>query len=453
MKKVLVANRGEIACRIFKTCKKMGLQTVAIYSEADADAQHVQQADEAVLVGPAQAAQSYLNVEAILGAIESTHADAVHPGYGFMSENTSFAAHIMDAGKRWIGPSPETIKLMGDKERARNIAAAAGVPVLPASEAFDENDVAAIVQTADEIGYPLLVKAAGGGGGIGMRRVDTPDKLEAALRATQNQATRSFGDGKVYLEKFIEKARHVEVQVFGLGDGRAATLSTRDCSVQRRFQKLVEEAPAPYLPPDMVKSICDAALSLAQSQKYASAGTVEFVVDTASDTFFFLEMNTRLQVEHGVSELILGIDIVERQLRLAAGDVSGELLEIPAPQGHAIEVRVCAENPEKGFLPQPGRLDTLTWPGDMENIRIDTGVQQGDSVTPFYDPMIAKIMSYGADRNAAADRLVRALREVRIEGVSSNLAFLINALEHPEFRAGNMTTAFVEHHLKDLIGE
>ncbi|WNK00921.1 biotin carboxylase N-terminal domain-containing protein [Thalassospiraceae bacterium LMO-JJ14] len=452
MKKILVANRGEIACRIFETCKKMGLQTVAVYSEADANALHVQRADEAVLIGPSPAQQSYLNVDAILAAVESTNADAVHPGYGFLSENTAFAKRIMDVGKNWIGPSPETIKLMGDKERARNIAAAADVPVLPASEPFDENNVAAIVQAAEDIGYPLLVKAAGGGGGIGMRRVDAPEKLEAALLATQNQAARSFGDGKVYLEKFIEKARHVEVQVFGLGDGRATTFSTRDCSVQRRFQKIIEEAPAPFLPAEMVEAICAAALSLAQTQKYASAGTVEFVVDTETDTFFFLEMNTRLQVEHGVSELVLGIDIVEKQLRLAAGETSDELLEARALQGHAIEVRVCAEKPEKGFLPQPGSLDTLVWPSDMEGIRIDTGVQQGDSVTPFYDPMIAKIMSTGADRTQAADRLVRALRDVRIEGVSTNLAFLINALEHPDFREGNITTAFVEHHLSDLIG-
>lgn len=452
MKKVLVANRGEIACRIFETCRKMGLQTVAVFSEADANALHVQRADEAVLIGPAPAQQSYLNVDAILAAVESTNSDAIHPGYGFLSENTAFAGRIIDAGKRWVGPLPETIKLMGDKERARNIAFAAEVPVLPASEPFDENNIAAIVQAAEDIGYPLLVKAAGGGGGIGMRRVDAPEKLEAALVATQNQATRSFGDGKVYLEKFIEKARHVEVQVFGLGDGRAATLSTRDCSLQRRFQKLIEEAPAPFLPAEMIEAICQAALSLTEAQKYASAGTVEFVVDTQANTFFFLEMNTRLQVEHGVSELVLGIDIVERQLRLAAGDSSGELLQARTPQGHAIEVRVCAEKPEKGFLPQPGRLDTLVWPGDMEDIRIDTGVQQGDSVTPYYDPMIAKVMSSGADRTQAADRLVRALREVRIEGVSTNLAFLINALEHPDFRAGNITTAFVEHHLNDLIG-
>lgn len=453
MKKVLVANRGEIACRIFQTCKRMGLQTVAVYSEADAKSLHLQLADEAVFIGEAPATKSYLNVDAILAAAIKTGADGIHPGYGFLSENTAFATRIIDAGMSWIGPSPETIKLMGDKECARNIAAAAGVPVLPASDPFDENNVSAILQVADEIGYPLLVKAAGGGGGIGMRRVNTPDKLESALIATQNQAARSFGDGKVYLEKFIEKARHVEVQVFGLGDGRATTFSTRDCSVQRRFQKIIEEAPAPNLPSDTVTAICKAALSLAQSQNYASAGTVEFVVDTEAGTFFFLEMNTRLQVEHGVSELILGIDIVEKQLRLAGGEVTDDLLDAHAPQGNAIEVRVCAEKPEKGFLPQPGSLNTLVWPGDMENIRIDTGVQQGDSVSPFYDSMIAKIMATGADRTAAVDRLVEALRQVRIEGVSTNLSFLINALEHPDFRAENMTTAFVEQHLAELISE
>ncbi|SLN63708.1 acetyl-CoA carboxylase biotin carboxylase subunit [Oceanibacterium hippocampi] len=451
MKKVLVANRGEIACRIMRSCREAGIATVAVYSEADASALHVASADEAVLVGEAPAAKSYLDVDAILNAAARTGASAIHPGYGFLSENAAFAEAVEAAGLVWIGPAPETIRKMGDKERARWIAHAAGVAVLPASEPFDGGDMDALLGAAAGIGFPLLVKAANGGGGIGMRRVDDPAKLAAAVNATHGQAERLFGDGKVYLERFIRRARHVEVQVFGTGDGRAQAFWERDCSVQRRFQKVIEEAPAAGLSEARRVAMCEAAAALARAENYRGAGTVEFIVDDDSGDFYFLEMNTRIQVEHGVTEMILGIDLVARQLALAFGETSDALLESQAPNGVAIEARLYAERPEKGFLPQPGTLETLVLPTEMAGVRVDSGVRQGDAVSPYYDPMIAKVIAYGADRAAAIAKLEAALRATRIEGLSSNLGFLLNILGHADYRAGAVCTNFVETNLGELV--
>lgn len=452
MNKILIANRGEIACRVIRSCHALGLRSVAVYSEADEEAMHAAEADEAFCVGPAHALKSYLNVDAILAAAKESGAEAVHPGYGFLSENADFADAVEAAGMVWVGPRSAAIRDMGDKAKARAIAEAAGVPVLPASEPYDGGDVQPLLAAADAMGYPLLVKAAGGGGGIGMRKVDDPAKLAAAITSTHEQAARSFGSGKVYLEKFIPRARHIEVQVFGLGDGRAAAFSERDCSVQRRFQKVIEEAPPAGVTAEHHKAMSEAAVALAAAQNYRSAGTVEFIVDADTGDFYFLEMNTRIQVEHGVTEMVLGIDLVARQLELAGGDTFEALLQAPAPEGVAIEARIYAERPEKNFLPHPGTLETLVLPEDMDDIRVDTGVRQGDKVTPYYDPMIAKVIAKGADREAAIDRLAEALRATRVEGLSTNVGFLLNVLAHPVYRDGPVCTDYIDRHLADLIG-
>ncbi|WP_373089378.1 acetyl/propionyl/methylcrotonyl-CoA carboxylase subunit alpha [Sneathiella sp.] len=453
MKKILIANRGEIACRIARTCRQMGIQTVAVHSDVDAHALHVKNADQSVAIGPAPAASSYLDKTALINAALSTGAEAIHPGYGFLSESGDFAQAVEAAGLIWIGPPPQTLRDMGDKNQARHLATAAGVPVLPASAPWDGGDMQPLLQAANEIGFPLLVKAAGGGGGIGMRRVDTPDKLEATVSATHSQAARSFGSGKVYVEKFIQRSRHIEVQVFGTGDGRAVALWDRDCSVQRRFQKVIEEAPAADISPEHRKAMSDAAVTLAKATSYRSAGTVEFIVDADTGNFFFLEMNTRIQVEHGITEMILGVDLVERQLKLANGEISDNLLSVPEPRGVAIEARIYAENPAKGFLPQPGTLNVFVLPEGMENVRIDTGVTQGDSVTPFYDPMIAKVMAFGSDRNAAIDRLHDALAAIRLDGLASNLPFLIRSVLHPVYRAGPVCTDFITTYQNELVND
>jgi len=453
MKKILIANRGEIACRIARTCRQMGIQTVAIHSDVDAHALHVKTADQSVAIGPAPATSSYLDKTAIINAALNTGAEAIHPGYGFLSESGDFVQAIEAAGLIWIGPDQQTIRDMGDKARARHLAASAGVPVLPASDPWDGGDIQPLVQSAIDIGFPVLVKAAGGGGGIGMRRVDSAEKLAATVNATHSQAQRSFGTGKVYVEKFIRRSRHIEVQVFGTGDGRAVALWERDCSVQRRFQKVIEEAPAADITPEHRKAMTEAAVTLAKATNYRSAGTVEFIVDADTGNFYFLEMNTRIQVEHGITEMILGIDLVQRQLKLAAGEITDDLLSAPEPMGVAIEARIYAENPAKGFLPQPGTLDVYSLPSDMEGVRIDTGVAQGDSVTPFYDPMIAKIMAFGPDRMAAIDRLHGALAAIQLEGLASNLPFLMRAVRHPAYRAGPVCTDFIATYQDELVND
>jgi 3-methylcrotonyl-CoA carboxylase alpha subunit len=450
MRKLLIANRGEIACRIARAAQALGVATVAVYAEADAAALHVAAADEAVAIGPSKPAASYLRIEAILEAAQQTGADAVHPGYGFLAENAAFAATVEAAGLIFVGPTPAQIAMMGDKARAREAAEAAGVPVLPASTRIAPGALDGLEEAAAQVGFPLLVKAVAGGGGIGMKLVAKPDELRPAVEALQSMAARAFGDGTAYLERYVAAARHVEVQVFGLGDGRAAHLFERECSMQRRFQKILEESPSPGISPETRSAMCAAAQALAERTGYRSAGTIEFVVDDETGAFFFLEMNTRIQVEHPVTEMITGLDLVQLQLRLARGeDVAPALAGVTA-HGHAIECRLCAENPERMFLPSPGRITRLVWP-EMPGLRIDSGVREGDTVTAFYDSLLAKIIVWGADRAAAIDAMRAALAGVTIEGIVTNLGFLRRLLDHPAFIAGATTTGFIETHRATLF--
>ncbi|SDX69639.1 acetyl-CoA/propionyl-CoA carboxylase, biotin carboxylase, biotin carboxyl carrier protein [Albimonas donghaensis] len=451
MKKVLVANRGEIARRVIRACREAGLATVAIASEADAGSLHARDADECVIVGPAPARASYLRVDAILEAAARSGADAVHPGYGFLSESAEFAAAVQAAGLTWIGPAPATIARMGDKQRAREAAAAAGVPVAPGSPRFAEDAPEDQVRAAAAaVGYPLLIKAASGGGGIGMRRVDRPERLAAVLASARATAGKAFGDATVYLEKFVPDARHVEVQVFGWGAAGAQAFGERDCSLQRRFQKVVEEAPAPGLSDTTRAAMADAAVALCRAVDYEGAGTVEYVYDAATSAFFFLEMNTRIQVEHPVTEMAAGVDLVRMQLDYAAGRSPA-----PGPQamltGHAIECRLYAEDPAKGFLPSPGKLSRFRTLAPGPDLRIETAYAEGDEITPYYDPMIAKIILRGADRDAARRAALATLRAVEIEGVATNLRFLIACLEDPDIIAGRLDTGLLERRRTALV--
>lgn len=441
--KLLVANRGEIAVRIFRSCRALGIGTVAIYSEADAGSRHVEVADEGRLIGPPPARESYLVTEAILAAARETGAQAIHPGYGFLAENPGFAEAVAGAGLRWIGPSPDVIRQMGDKQAARDLAEQAGVPIVPGSRRFAPDALDGLDQAAAEVGYPLLVKAVAGGGGIGMSRVETPETLSRAVATTQSMAAKSFGDGTIFLERFIPRARHVEVQLFGFGDGRAIHLYERDCSLQRRFQKVIEESPAPGLPEPVRHAICEAALKLARAVRYEGAGTVEFIVDAASFDFFFLEMNTRIQVEHPVTEEVAGVDLVAMQIEQARGTLPEIEQGAISCRGHAIECRIYAENPARMFMPSPGRLTRFRI-AEGPKIRIDSGFREGDEVTPYYDPMLAKLIAWGEDREQARTRALAALRASEIEGVKTNRAFLIACLEDEEFRAGNVHTGLID---------
>ncbi|MEM7540658.1 MAG: biotin carboxylase N-terminal domain-containing protein [Pseudomonadota bacterium] len=451
MKRLLVANRGEIACRVIRAAQALNIETVAVYSEADQDALHKNTADQAHAIGPAKAQESYLNVENVLAAAAASGADSVHPGYGFLAENSAFARRVEGAGLIWVGPRPEQIDAMGDKERARAIAAQAGVPVLPGSARFAPGDNQGLEGAAEDVGYPLLVKASAGGGGIGMRQVGSPEKLREVAEATQGMAERSFGDGTIYLERYVPKARHIEIQVFGLGNGEVVHFWERECSIQRRFQKVVEEAPAPGLPGAVREAMAKAAVALASSQSYAGAGTVEFIVDADTYDFYFLEMNTRIQVEHPVTEMVTGADLVQLQLRLAGGSLTTLSQEDISLQGHAIECRIYAENPAKMFLPSPGPLAVFKLPEVSTSCRVDTGFQQGDAVTPYYDPMIAKLIVHAASRAAALQAMSDALGQTAIEGIQANEVFLNNVIEHPSFAAGDCFTGFIDQHKDALI--
>jgi 3-methylcrotonyl-CoA carboxylase alpha subunit len=453
MNKLLIANRGEIACRVIRSAKSLGIRTVAVYSEADAQALHVKTADESVLLGPAKASESYLNVERVLAAAAETNADAVHPGYGFLAENADFATRVSDAGLLWVGPTPNQIRAMGDKERARTIAENAGVPVLKGSPRFAMDDLKGLHEAAAGVGFPLLVKASAGGGGIGMRLVDGPELLDKTVTSTQAMALRSFGDGTVFLERYIAKARHIEIQVFGFGDGRAIHFYERECSIQRRFQKVIEEAPAVGFPTTMRDRMTQCAVALTQSQQYAGAGTVEFIVDAATNEFYFLEMNTRIQVEHPVTEMTTNVDLVALQIKLARGDDLAALTQDSVSQsGHAIECRLYAENPAKMFMPSPGKLETLVLPDPTAGVRVDTGVRQGDVVTPYYDPMLAKLICHADSRSAAIDLMQTNLRYTSIEGIANNVSFLKNVMAHRQFQTGDIFTGFIDTYKTDLIG-
>lgn len=441
---LLVANRGEIACRIIRAAKKLSLRTIAVYSEADLELPHVGHADEAVLIGGARAADSYLRADLLLEVARQKGATMVHPGYGFLSENASFAMACENAGISFVGPSAQVITLMGDKDQARKAAARAGVPVLPGTGKLDPSDATAVLTGGDATGYPLLVKAAAGGGGIGMRKVTTSEELVAAVQATAGMAQKAFGDGAVYLERLVERARHVEIQVFGFGDGTAVHLFDRDCSLQRRHQKVVEEARAPFIEDGVREKMASAAVALAASCRYEGAGTVEFLYDAAQQQFFFLEMNTRIQVEHPVTEMITGVDLVAAQLRLAMGEpLQSELAQHNIRfDGYSVEVRVYAENPVKNFMPSPGPLNEFRLP-EGEGIRIETGYREGNRVTPFYDPMIMKVIAHGSTRTGAIDRLQEALAGVHIEGIRHNVPYLQAILAHPGFRRGDLHTGFL----------
>ena len=455
-KKLLVANRGEIACRIFRTCERLGIPTVAVFSDADVLSPHVAQADEAIRIGPAKVGESYLNIPAILAAVVDVGADAVHPGYGLLSERRAFADAVRHAGVTFIGPPSQALDAFGDKIRARQIARRAGVSPPPGSEEpVDPKNGALLVAEAERIGLPLLIKAAAGGGGIGMQIVRELSELERAAQTCADRGLSAFGDGRIYLERYLEQPRHIEVQIFCDAHGNAAVLGERECSVQRRHQKIIEESPSPAgffagaQGTERRAKLWAAALSVVREVDYRGAGTVEFVAD-ARGGLYFLEVNARPQVEHPVTELVTGLDLVELQLRVAAGEALPSRALEPELRGHAIEVRLYAEDPEKGFLPQPGRLEEFSLPSALDGVRIDSGVAVGQEVTPYYDPMLAKIAALGSDREQALRRLVGALGacQVRLMGPkgprATNLAFLQKVLRSAEFQSGEYDTSLAE---------
>jgi acetyl-CoA carboxylase, biotin carboxylase subunit len=437
---VLVANRGEIARRVVATARKLGIRSVAVYSDADAALPFVQEADEAVLIGPAQPASSYLNAAAILAAARQTGAQALHPGYGFLSENPDFAAAVIEAGLVWVGPSPASIEQMGDKIRARNMMERSGVPVAPGTR-DPVADVPAALAAAEGIGYPVMIKAAAGGGGIGMSAARDPAQLAAGFETARSRAERFFGSPAILLERYVERARHVEVQILGLTDGRVVALGERDCSVQRRHQKVAEETPSPGINAELRARMLAAAILAGLAVRYQGAGTVEFLVDVETADFVFLEMNTRLQVEHPVTELVTGIDLVEQQFRIAAGDDVSFEPDAVVPAGHAIELRIYAEDSRR-FLPSPGTIETWSEPAGP-GLRVDAGYAAGNTVTPYYDPLLAKLCVHGADRRQALARARAAVAAFRISGLRTNLEFHAELLASAEFSSGDYDTSLV----------
>ena len=448
---LLIANRGEIACRVIRTARRMGIRTVAVYSHADAKALHVRMADEAVHIGPSPARESYLRGDKILEAAKATGAEAIHPGYGFLSENADFAQAVIDAGLVWVGPKPASIRAMGLKDAAKKLMTEAGVPVTPGYLGEDQ-DPKRLRQEADSIGYPVLIKAVAGGGGKGMRRVDEAGQFGDALESAKREAASSFGDDRVLIEKYITSPRHIEVQVFGDSHGNVVHLFERDCSLQRRHQKVIEEAPAPGMDAETREAVCGAAVRAAQAVNYENAGTIEFIADASeglrANRIWFMEMNTRLQVEHPVTEEITGQDLVEWQLRVASGEPLPKSQDELSIHGHAIEARLYAEDPAKGFLPSIGKLDHFDL-GDEG--RIETGVEEGDHISPFYDPMIAKLIGAGADREGAVGEVAAMLAHVEVWPVRTNAGFLFNAVLHPDFDAGRIDTGFIERNLAELV--
>jgi acetyl-CoA carboxylase biotin carboxylase subunit len=441
IRKLLVANRGEIACRIMATCRRMGIRTVAVYSDADRDALHVATADEAVCIGPAEASGSYLNVEAILDAAKQTDADAIHPGYGFLSERVALAEGCAAHGIVWVGPKPDAITRMGSKIESKRIAEAADVPCVPGYHGAAQDD-AALEAAAKKIGYPILIKASAGGGGRGMRAVQHPEELAPALALARAEAQAGFGDPSLLIEKLIQRPRHLEVQLAGDKHGNLIHLFERECSIQRNYQKLIEEAPAPNLPPEVRAALLEAALNLGNAIGYDSLGTVEFILDADGGGPWFLEMNTRLQVEHPVTEMVTGLDLVELQICVADGEALPVTQESVKLHGSAIEARINAEDPAAGYRPALGEI-LLFAPPAQEGVRVDTGVRTGSVVTPYYDSLLAKVIAYGPDRNIAAARLSGALGELSILGIKSSQAFLRDIVDHPSFRAGRLTTRFI----------
>ncbi len=454
IRRVLVANRGEIAIRVMRACRDEGISAVAVHSDPDASARHVRMADAAVNVGEASAASSYLRADRVLDAARRLGADAIHPGYGFLSENEAFAAEVEAAGLAWIGPPPAAIAAMGDKAKARACVIAAGVPVVPGTEPLADERAAA--EAARRIGFPVLIKAVAGGGGKGMRKVASADELASAFAMARSEARNSFGDDAVYIEKFLERPHHVEIQVFGGPDGKAIHLGERDCSTQRRHQKLIEEAPSPIVTPALRDRMGRVAVAAADAVGYVGAGTCEFLVDPGDrdadgiPRFYFLEMNTRLQVEHPVTEMVTGLDLVRLQLRVARGEPLGLVQQDIALSGHAVECRIYAEDPARGFAPSPGRLMSFR-PPEGPGVRVDSGVEAGDEISIHYDPMIAKLLTHGRDRTEAIERMQRALREFAIGGVATSIPFHQHLLDHPVFREGHVDVNFVDREMKDAL--
>jgi propionyl-CoA carboxylase alpha chain len=445
--KILIANRGEIACRVIRTAKAMGIKTVAVYSDADADGVHVQMADEAVRIGPPPSAESYLVIDNLLQAIKDTGADAVHPGYGFVSENAAFAEALATAGVAFIGPGTRAIRAMGDKIESKKLADKAGVSTVPGylGELADADEA---IKVAGDIGYPVMIKASAGGGGKGMRVAWNDDEAREGFRSAVNEAKSSFGDDRVFIEKFIEDPRHIEIQILADQHGNVIHLGERECSIQRRHQKVIEEAPSPFLDPETRAAMGAEAVALAAAVDYCSAGTVEFIVDKERN-FYFLEMNTRLQVEHPVTEYITGLDLVEQMIRVAAGDRLALTQDDVTLTGWSMEARVYAEDPSRNFLPSIGRLIRYQAPEETANVRVDSGVCEGNEISMFYDPMVAKLVTYGVDRDAAMDEMAVALNNFRIRGIGNNLGFLSATLNHPRFREGRLSTGFIAEEFGD----
>jgi acetyl-CoA carboxylase biotin carboxylase subunit len=451
--KVLIANRGEIAVRIVRACREMGLPTVAVYSDCDRNARHVREADQAFHLGPSEAARSYLRIDALVDVARRAGADAVHPGYGFLAENAGFARACRDAGLTFIGPSPEAIALMGSKTAAREAAIKAGVPVVPGTEKpLDERVTdAEVARVADTVGYPLVVKAVAGGGGKGMRTVDDRASLGAAIRTARSEAGSAFGDSAIYLERRIVRPRHVEIQLLGDTHGTILPFVERECSIQRRHQKVVEESPSMAVTPELRRRMADAAVAVAKTVDYSSAGTIEFLLDS-DGTFYFLEMNTRLQVEHPVTEMVTSIDLVHWQIRIARG----EALAIDpdralTPHGHAIECRIYAEDPDQGFLPSPGLIRGLR-PAAGPGVRDDSGVSVGYTVPVYYDSMIAKLVAWGGSRREAIDRMGRALREYQVLGIRTTIPFFLWLMQQPDYLAGRYDTTYLDRLLAERAG-
>ncbi|MGH7803371.1 MAG: acetyl-CoA carboxylase biotin carboxylase subunit, partial [Candidatus Binatia bacterium] len=444
---VLIANRGEIAVRVIRACRELGIGTVAVYSDADREALHVRMADEAYAIGPAPSRESYLVVEKILDVAKRSGAEAIHPGYGFLSERSHFAKACNEAGLVFIGPSPEAIDAMGDKVEARKRVTAAKVPVVPGSPGTLDSE-AAIVESAKKIGFPVMLKAAAGGGGKGMRLVRSEEEIQAAARAARSEAKSSFGDDRVYVERFVDQPRHVEVQVLGDTHGNVVHVYERECSIQRRHQKVIEESPSPVLDPKMREEMGRVAVAAAKSVNYVGAGTVEFLVDSKRN-FYFLEMNTRIQVEHPITEMVTGIDLVRTQIEIAAGAKLPFKQEDIKQRGWAVECRIYAEDPAKNFFPAPGKIWTLREPSGL-GIRNDSGVYEGFEVSIHYDPMISKLVAWGATRDEAIERMQRALGEYVIHGPTTNIEFHRWCLAHPRFKAGDFDTRFIDQEYKGL---
>ncbi|MGB3448344.1 MAG: acetyl-CoA carboxylase biotin carboxylase subunit [Xanthobacteraceae bacterium] len=444
---LLIANRGEIACRVIRTAKAMGLRTVAVYSEADADAVHVAMADDAVQLGPARARDSYLNIERVLAAAKQSSAEAIHPGYGFLSENAEFAQACADANLVFVGPTAAMMTAMGSKSGSKLLMEKAGVPLVPGYHGEAQDD-ATLAAAADKAGYPVLVKASAGGGGRGMRVVRAASELTAALESARREAKAAFGDDRMLIEKYVQNPRHIEVQIVGDSHGNLLSLFERECTLQRRHQKVIEEAPSPTLNAGQREKVCEAARKAAGAVNYVGAGTIEFVSD--GKEVFFIEMNTRLQVEHPVTELISGVDLVEWQLRVAFGEKLPMTQDQLKLNGHAIEARVYAENPDKNFMPSVGRIKTWRTPEEVGGLRIDAGYRQGSNVSPHYDAMLAKVIAWAPTRDVAIDRLNRGLEETDVRGVVTNIPFLSSLITHPDVRKNKIDTGFIERHLKDL---